>query len=318
MDVLCSTDNQFIMPTGVMLTSLFENNSDEEINVHILHDGLTNDSIAKIKTIVCHYGKTISFYCVDKSVFHDFPIGNDYQAKHITSLATYYRLFITDFLPNSINKLIYLDGDMIIRGSLKSLWEMDISNYFLAGVPDVFCDSVSHYNRLLYPRELGYFNAGMLVINVKVWRELRLRDQFISFINNHQAKLAAHDQDVLNYVCRSNKLFVGCEYNMQTEYFYKDEYSPFLWNRFDEIHNAQINPIVIHYTGADKPWKKKCVHPYKDEFIKYYQMTEWHDIPFEDEPFKERLKARIRKSLSFLGVKINCRQDKREKYIGIS
>ena len=152
MEIVCSTDNNYVMPTGVMMCSLCENNRGEQVHFHVLSSDITDANKSALRRIADGYGKDIEFHKINDADLADFPIGRDGQSAHISSLATYYRLFLGDILPDSITKVIYLDGDLIVRKSLKELWDTDMDGYAIAGAPDTGNNGVEHYNRLLYPQ----------------------------------------------------------------------------------------------------------------------------------------------------------------------
>ena len=90
MDIVCSTDCCYVMQTGIMLTSLFENNREADIRVHVLHNGIDSNSITLIERIASDYGQKITFCHVDETLCSAFPIGRDGQNTHVgTSYATY-------------------------------------------------------------------------------------------------------------------------------------------------------------------------------------------------------------------------------------
>ncbi len=278
MDILCSTDNNYIMPTGIMLTSLLVNNSGTDITIHVMIDNtVTEDSKKSLSSVTHSYGARIEFYLMDKRLFDNFPLGKDYQSSHITTMATYYRLFAHKVLPPHLNKVIYLDGDIIVRHSLNDLWNIGMTNCPIAGVPDIQCYSVLHYNRLHYSMQLGYFNAGVLLINLEYWRNNSVLDDFIRVIDEKRSVLSCHDQDVLNYCFRENKMLLPIKYNMQTGFLYRRELVPLPWSLDYQIDEGQRDPAIIHFITFPKPWNSDCNHPYKPEFICYRNKTEWRN-----------------------------------------
>ena len=278
-DIVCSTDDNYIMPTGVMLTSLFENNKGINVNIHLLHGGLTDDHIEQITHQVNIYGQNIIFYRMDDNLFSDFPIGKSYQTDHVgSSMATYYRLFLSQILPDNIEKVIFLDGDILVLDSLKELWNIDMSDKAIAAVADSFNNEISHYNRLRYPQNQGYFNAGVLLINLKYWREHNVQSLFIDYVANYPERLACHDQDVLNYVFKDVKKELPFKYNMLNEYWFDVRYNMISWEYEKHILDGQKNPVIIHFTCIPKPWYKNCKHPYKKMFDKYKSMSLWSNV----------------------------------------
>ena len=278
-EILVSADNNYVMPTGVMLTSLYENNKGEHISIHLMTDkSFTDKSKNSLRKIVESRGGSISFYKMDDDLFRDFPLGEDYQSAHITSMTTYYRLFSTEILPQTIDKIIYLDGDIIVRDSLRELWDTTIDGYPIAGVPDTENCTVSHYNRLRYPQSLGYFNAGVLLINLKYWRDHHIVNEFLQVVKDKRSILRCHDQDILNLLFRENKIVLPLKYNMQNCFLFCREQVPLTWVFDEQIKEGQQHPVIIHFSACPKLWHSDSHHPYKAEFVYYRNMTEWKNM----------------------------------------
>ncbi len=276
MEIVCATDSCYVMQTGIMLTSLFENNRGENIRVHLLHNGIGSDNLSKIEQIVCAYGKQVVFYAMDDSLFSEFPIGREGQNSHVgTSYATYYRLFLTKLLPSYVSRVIYLDGDLIVMDSLKELWNIDMQGKAIAAVPDTYTDKVDHYNRLRYPMSKGYFNAGVLLVNLDYWREHNLLKSFIDFASANNDILACHDQDILNYLLQDCKIVLPFRYNMLNEYWFELRHSLVSWTYDEQMTYGQQHPAIVHFTGIPKPWFSNCHHPLKREYERYRKLTVW-------------------------------------------
>lgn len=298
MEIVCSTDSCYVMQTGIMLTSLFENNREADIRVHVLHNGIDSNSITLIERIASDYGQKITFCHVDETLFSAFPIGRDGQNTHVgTSYATYYRLFLSELLPNDINRVLYLDGDIIVTDSLNELWATDMHDKAIAAVPDSYNNKIEHYNRLHYPQPMGYFNAGVLLINLDYWRANNVTDAFCKYASTRPDSLYCHDQDILNYVFRDCKIVLPLRYNMLNEYWFKTRHSVVSWEFDNQIHYGQQHPAIIHFTGLPKPWFSNCHHPMKPEFEHYRTMTPWRDV-------KERKWGDIRHLIEHIAQKL--------------
>ena len=188
-DIVCSTDTNYVMPTGVMMTSVCENNRDEEITFNVLIDDSITERQKKVLTaVVSRYrGKHVRFYVIDDNAFEAYPKIGDYSP-HITK-ATYYRLIIEAILPQATDKVLYLDCDIINTAPLSDLWNMDLADHPIAAVSDMDESDKERYKWLGYPPELGYFNAGVLLINLKYWREHGMAAVFADFMKNHADKI---------------------------------------------------------------------------------------------------------------------------------
>lgn len=300
MDIVCCLDKDYLMPLGVMIYSLCENNKNEDITFHIIHNNLTSLEENSLRKITNKYDKMIFFYTIRHSDLSNITIGNREQQK--LSISTYFRLFIGDILPKHVKKIIYLDGDIIVCDNLRELWNIDIGNKALAGVPDeyLFYGNIKQsYNRLKYSPNLGYFNAGVLLINLQYWREHNVIDDFFRLIES-KVIFIHHDQDILNYTFREQKIFIPLKYNLMSDFLLESQYRGISWEYNEEIEQSVKEPVIIHYTGI-KPWYKECDHPYKKEFLKYKALTEWKDTPLK-KSYKIKIKRIIKKILLYFNL----------------
>lgn len=284
MNILLSTDNNYVMPTGVLMHSIGMHNG-EGIKYYVLINSLfSEDNKQKLQKVADKYNSVISFFVINDEVTKDLPFGRADMPKHV-SIATYYRLFIEKVLPTDIHKILYLDGDMIVRKSLKSLWQIDIDGYALGVVHDM--DEKNNISRLPFLKDAGYFNAGMLLINLDYWREHNCYKDYIRFVHEHGDIIVMHDQDVLNCVLMNKVKWVPITYNFQNGFILSPQ------NRRDggmyqeEIDSCKYDPAIIHYTVHHKPWHISCFHPYRQLWRNYLDRTEWKGYRFdEDKPQK--------------------------------
>ncbi len=282
MHILLSTDSNYIMPSAVMITSVSINNANLDVTFHILIDGSVEENQKEqLKNSINNNKHHIVFHNIDRKLFERFPMVSG--VKHYITLATYYRLLIPSLLPEEIHKVIYLDGDMIVRRPLDKLWNTDIEKYAVGVVTDMEEDK-HDYKRLGYDKSFGYFNAGMLLINLDYWREHKLEDVFFKLIAEEPERIILHDQDVLNITLHDQKLNLTKRFNVQSGFLRKPEYSG-LGNRYEEYKNDIIeaikDPTIVHYTDKFKPWHIEDSNPYGYEFMKYYKQTEWKFCPLK-------------------------------------
>lgn len=274
MHIVCCTDTNYIMPTGVMLKSLYENNKGEIISHIIIDNSVTKEDKAGLTEIT---GGMIRFYSAD-IIECDFPnIGK--TNSHVT-VASYYRLFLTLLLPESVEKVIYLDGDIIVNGSLTELWNTDLKGCAIGCVKDM--DEIPNLQRIKYAKEDGYFNAGVLLINLAYWREKNLLAAFKTCIETQADALIYHDQDVLNFTLHSQKVWLPMKYNVQNGFLFKRRFQLFARQNVTEteIIEAQNHPFIIHYT-LSKPWKPYSLSPYKKKFDECRKKTRWKTLHYE-------------------------------------
>lgn len=270
MDIVCNIDNGYVKYCIVMLTSLFVNNPEETFHIHIIAGELSEEARHQLTDMVeREYKQQLSLYLVGEEVLASCPIDHE----NYISISTYYRCFITDILPRTLSKVLYLDCDLIVHGSIRELWETDLQGYAVGVVEDMWSGKPEHYSRLDYPEEFSYFNAGVMLVNMDYWREHHIGEQVAEYINRYPERLLYNDQDALNAVLYKQRLFIPFRWNMQDGFFRKKrKLRPV---SVPALEKEMGQAAIIHFTGGKKPWNDKCVHPYKKTYFRYLDMTRW-------------------------------------------
>lgn len=273
--IVCAGDRTFIMPIKVMLKSLLVNTR-SEVQVFILSTGWGEAEKKRFDELVLSH-KNVRIH------FLDIPKEKCPKAFKVTrniTIETYYRLFIPQELPQSIEEVIYLDGDIIVEGDIRKLWEIPMKNCAVMAVPEMFHDAhrvssplaLNTYADLGIPGERKYFNAGVLKINLKKWREEKIPQKILAYLEEYRDKVLWHDQDGLNAVLWKDWSELPYEWNVMTALFHEKDYRKI---DMDEktAKDLMASPKIIHYTNSrEKPWKDSCTHPLKSRFQYYKEL----------------------------------------------
>lgn len=275
MNIVLSTDNKFVQHCLVTMTSIMENNKD--VNFYVITNGLSDFNTEILVKQANKYNCQLKYLYVKNEIIDKLPMPQNKNLRHI-SPATYYRLFIDELLPKSIDKLIYLDCDMIIRGSLKKLWETPLDDYVMAAVFQNQNWAIKNdaFKRLSIPSQFGYFNAGTLLINLQNWRKECIQEKLLKFLHDNYEKIICHDQDVLNAILYNKTICISPVWNMLTEFYVskeKDINCGCTSFTASEIEEYQKKAIIIHFVSRPKPWEYACNHPLRYEYYKYLQLT---------------------------------------------
>ena len=232
---------------AVTMTSLLMNHKNEEFNFYLFSSDLSEQNIEKLNKLQIKF-KNFSLHPikVDKSLFDGIKLNIDY-----ISLETYYRYLIADLLPE-VDKILYLDGDLIVQKEITSFYQTDLADCYLAGVSDLWAEKTGHKS------DLGlktYINAGVLLMNLKLMRADNLGQLLIEKTTLLWDKIKYQDQDILNVVCQEKILEVDDIYNFTMEHIKSDK-------------SKAKKACIIHYTGQKKPWGDKKVR-FKSLWQKY-------------------------------------------------
>ena len=285
--VVSVSDDNYSQHLGVMLYSLFEHhiNYNNKIDVFVIDGGISEENKIKIEDIGKEFITPIKFLKIDKKIYQNFKIS------HHLNHSIYYRISIPELLNSSTKKIIYVDCDLIFKEDISKLWEIDISECFMAAVED---PKFNRYIDLQMPINSKYFNTGVMLINLEKWRKNNISEKVRKFIKNNSEKIILWDQDGFNAILYNKWKELPPKWNQQTIMFEigADE-TNFSKKEFME---AIKNPSIIHYTTSSKPWQYTNEHPLKNEYYKYLKKTPWRKYSPPDRNFNNILK-RIAKKL---------------------
>ena len=275
-DIVCNIDENYVEYCGVMLSSLFVHNPQEAFKIHAINSNVTLSQKKRLSEFCQKFNTEIRFYDVDFSSIKDFTI----KSKDHLSLAAYLRLFMGELLPNTIDKVLYLDCDLMVVSSIKELWETNIDSMALAAVEERPPFDTNSPSSLGYPVEYSYFNSGVMLINLKNWREKKLLEHCKKFIANNYNIIRLHDQDVLNALLYQQRIFLPIRWNIMDFFlFTKPLIQP---RRIADLHTAIDHPAIIHFTGKRKPWLHSCDSPYRNQYLALARQYQWNVITWQE------------------------------------
>lgn len=264
-EIVFSTDNNYISHCSAAIASILLNStSNVNFKFHILDGGISNKNKSNIKKLSKIRPFDIEFYDMKKYDFSEFALNRSYISE-----ATYYRLMLLDILSPTINKVIYLDCDIIVEKDIKELWDIDISSYCAGVVEDE--GSISQIRRMNLPLENNYFNAGILVLNLEELRKFNFKESCFEYYKENESIIILQDQDILNGVLNGKCKFLPLCWNTNARIYLGNNLER-KYSIKDEIE-AGYNPGILHYTDVQKPWKVSSNHILKEEYWKYLSYT---------------------------------------------
>ena len=269
---LC-TDENYAMACGVCITSIFENNKNNSICIHLLSEDLKDNSIQKLKGLANRYQQQIEFYNIDSIAFEGLPISDRYRK------SIYFRLLYPTLLPESVDRLLYMDCDTIILKDLSQLMNTDLNGYVCGVVEDHFSDDIRNRNRIEQYDDI--FNTGVLLMNLKLWRDEDITRKCIQFIHDHSEKCLFPDQDALNIILHHKVLWLDSIYNYQEGFFYKKGELMLHKSKWHKVDRSIDDIVILHYSFTIKPWHKECQHIHKSQFLHYKNISPWKSYPIK-------------------------------------
>ncbi|MBQ3409376.1 MAG: glycosyltransferase family 8 protein [Clostridia bacterium] len=259
--IFFAVDDNYIPFLGVALKSLIENSSKEyKYKIKILYTSVSDSNIRKIKSYE-NESCDIEFVNLNCQVE---KIRDKLYTRDYFSNTTYYRLLIPELYPE-YSKAIYLDSDIVVLKDIAKLYNTNIEGNLLAAAPDDVIQTIEVFQN--YAEKVvgvsnyeNYFNAGILVMNLKELREFKFKEKFMYLLSTTKFSVA-QDQDYLNRLCKGKVVLI-----------------PKTWNKMpvsgDCVERAKIN--LVHYNLAFKPWKFDNTL-YQEYFWKYAKKTEFYD-----------------------------------------
>ena len=272
--IFFSTDDNYIPFLDVAISSLIDNASREyEYRIIVLNTGLNEKNVEKIKRNEIP-GFTIDFVDISRDVE---KIKNRFKNVYHFSIVTYYRLFIASLFPQ-YDKIVYLDCDLVVLGDISELYNIDLGSNILAAAPEQFVQNTKEF-REYAERALGvdpdkYVNAGVLVMNLREYRNAEIEKKFVSLIRDFDFDLLDPDQAFLNYLC-----------------YGRIEVIPNGWNKEPTPLLCVGNKNIVHYALYKKPWQYDDVMD-GEYFWKYAERSAFYnEILEKKESFSDEERA---------------------------
>lgn len=270
-NIVCASDNNYVEPMTVMLCSCLENiSSISKVKVFILDGGIEKNNIHKVKNLFKKYNNAeLKIISINKNLYKKYRIKN-----HLTD-ATYYRIDVPNLLPD-IDRILYLDCDLIVIGDVSTIFNIDMDGKTIAACQDHDINVNSMYNKVFKKNsKLGYFNAGVILMDLVSMRVNDISSKIKVLIEKRDDidKLPGCDQKYLNYYFLDNWVKINPQWNSQTSLestnFYKD--TVFSKKDFYIIKNF---PKIIHFSSSIcKPWMYESVTKYKSIYKFYLDKT---------------------------------------------
>jgi lipopolysaccharide biosynthesis glycosyltransferase len=289
--LVIAADENYLQHAGVMLASLFVHNPELCFKIYLISNVVYKSNYQKVRKLVMEAGHQFERLAIDASRLQHLKL-----SAHATT-AVYYRLLIPELLDKSIEKVLYLDCDLIVKDSLMPLWKMQLMDHPVAAGAEQHFD---RHHALGMSADAPYFNSGVMLMNLPVWRRNNIAEHAIEFLRENPDRIEAWDQDALNAVLQGNWLPLHPRWNLQTSHFGEGEVKQ---EHSAELEECRRRPAVIHYTAKFKPWHSWCSHPLKDEYYQYLSLTPWKNFRLPEHTRWHLLKQRAKKLVNWVARK---------------
>lgn len=239
---LAFDDNFWAPAYAVMRSICISSKRRGELVFHLLHLTLTDEHVADLERITTEFGAKLVWHnLTDNAEFVHFvaelPTSTQWPK------VVYGRLLLASLLPADIERVIYLDCDMLVRHPIETLYETDMEGFPLAAVRDSLSPFIMGKRDMAQNRDLfdyadPYFNSGMLLIDLPAWRSIDIKSKVAGFAEQGLMQRLYYDQDMLNLIFHDNWLALSWR-----------------WNTIDaHVAHEGLDPAILHFTGVNKPW----------------------------------------------------------------
>ena len=255
MHVAFCCDNNYIMPASIMLESLMRNNRNRHIIAHTFTDDLNENSIETLRILVEKYqGELVTHQLPEEAIetMKNAPLAWEYL-----STAAYYRLMLPYVLDEAVEKVLYLDCDVMVRKNLEQYYDCPIKDNYVAGVHDI--EEEQHSERLNLPL---YVNSGVLVMNIREIKQSFSLNEMLDEMNRlmKRDEVTCGDQDIINIIFHKKMLILQDAFN----------YQHCIHKKYVLKHKKEVQEAaVVHFITSDKPWFSTYVFPYTREYYVY-------------------------------------------------
>ena len=232
--------------TVTMKSIMYHNKS---VDFYIINQGIMPDWFRKMRRIVRNLGGELYNIPFDIGL-----ISAEWRTQNHISPIAYAKYFIPRLIDRE--RVLYLDTDVIVNGSLTSFFLTDLKGFPVAAVRDVD----------------GSFNTGVMLIDNLQWKDLSVSDQCLELSEDKKSEHweLEHfngDQTILNSVFQDNWLELDKRFNVQVGYDLVAFY-----NHWTEHFNLEDEPLVIHYTTNRKPWNSSVSYRFREKWWEFYNL----------------------------------------------
>jgi lipopolysaccharide biosynthesis glycosyltransferase len=289
--IVSASDDNYAMPLAVTVRSAIDHLAPgQPLNVYILDGGLSDSS--KQRLARSWKARHVSVQWLQPPVEKIA----DLKTENHLNLVTYLRLFMPVLLPHELERVLFLDADMLIQRDLAELWRTELGEAPIAAVHDYFtpyldtreaigrpsicdrhpdkCHPVPNYRELGLKPTAPYFNAGVMVVNLRKWREVDVLHRATQLVRDNWEHVRYCDQYALNVLFSEQWKQLDPRWNQNSNLWVwrgPDE-SAFGPEKYWQLRNE---PWIVHFTWLTKPWHYNCTHPYTRKFFKFVDRTAW-------------------------------------------
>lgn len=300
LNVLTQSDQNYLIPGSVMVTSLCENNTHfDEINIYYLSLGISPDNIKKLKSLEKKY-KNLKLLIIDSEKYQKEAEALS-LSKWNGKLITWFKLLVLSDLDINTDRILYLNPHSLITGRLDGITTLAFNQNIMMNIYDYFENFPGVVNIPNKEKDDPYFNCGLMLFNHAKWQKENVGDKVKKSLQK-KSDFRIADQDFCNIFFKNKIGVIPFEYYVwETFYFYNPKDSLSTWRllnkpnyySLDDVKSSLLTPKIIYLTSAPgRTWYRNTKAPAAPLFQKYLKMT----------PFVDYDRPETRKNLAFFAT----------------
>ncbi len=259
-NILVTFNKNYIKPFQVMLKSLAINNPLEVFHIWLLHSAIPQEDLLLLSEYCGAHRMALTPIQVDHAIFENAPVSKQYPQE------MYYRLMAPLLLPDVLDRVLYLDPDILVINPVRSLWEKQLGECaFAAASRSVIGEVINVVNQVRLGNDREYFNTGVLLMDLEKARLIVKAEDLFTCVREQGQQLLLPDQDVFNLLYGAYTLQEDdTVWNYDARYFSAYEINS--KGQYD-LDWVMKNTVFLHFCGKQKPWKAK----YSSRFASLYK-----------------------------------------------
>ena len=252
--LLAALDEHYLPQLHVLLTSLRLNNPGERMDLYLLQRAISPEGLSGVERQCAAFGYGFFPVQVDDALFQNAPVTRQYPKE------MYYRLLASRLLPETLDRVLYLDPDILVLNPLRPLWETGLEgNLFAAAAHTGKTELANSVNRVRLNSGSDYYNSGVLLMDLAAARREIDPEEIFRYVAEHKKELLLPDQDLLNALWN----YDARNYN---NYLLRSAGT-------HDLPWVMEHTAILHFCGKAKPWKPGYIYRFGVLYQHYAQIT---------------------------------------------
>lgn len=264
MNILIPINDAYYDAAKIMLRSLFCNNTDCNIVIYLFYAKIEKKKLLELRTFIHKNHSVLYAIKINDDILENVPVG-------AFAKETYFRLVAPFLLPKDLDRVLYLDTDMIITGSIREIYDLKFNNNLLMAVPDTSLGIENVKKNLHMKNSDVYVSVGTLLMNLELLREEFDLEKMLGYAVSHPDKVPNCDQDLINKFYHDRIGHIDYIYNYETRFHSILDLFVYFIQRKRLLKEVRI----IHYMGHKKPWKPDYDGKFLREYYRYSKHTSY-------------------------------------------